>query len=112
MNVTPWPMNTLSSIVTPSQTKEWLDILQRLPILAFFCTSTNAPILVSSPISQPYRLINLDSLTSLPSFTSGATQRYESLSIAYYLAVVHFVDTCTNARHAQKSALPSLNSPT
>src|SRR5208283_97773 len=105
-------MKTLSSIITPSQIKEWLEILHRLPILAFFCTSTNAPILVSSPISQPYRLINLDRLTSRPSFTSGATQRYESLGIAYHLAVVRFVDTCTNARHAQKSALPSLNSPT
>src|SRR5271157_591494 len=77
MNVTPWPMKTLSSMVTPSQTKVWLETLQRLPILAFFCTSTNAPIFVSSPTSQPYRLMNLDSFTSRPSFTSAATQRYE-----------------------------------
>ena len=32
MNITPWPMKTLSSIVTPSQMKVWLEILQRLPI--------------------------------------------------------------------------------
>ena len=31
MNITPWPMNTLSSMVTPSQTKVWLEILQRRP---------------------------------------------------------------------------------
>jgi dTDP-4-amino-4,6-dideoxygalactose transaminase len=36
MNVTPWPMKTLSSIVTPSQTKVWLEILHRLPTIAFF----------------------------------------------------------------------------
>ena len=64
MKVTPWPMNTWSSIVTPSQMKVWLEILQRRPTLAFFWISTNAPIFVSSPISQPYRLMNLASLTS------------------------------------------------
>src|ERR1017187_2147259 len=72
-------MKTLSSMVTPSQTKVWLEILQRLPIVAFFCTSTNAPIFVSSPISQPYRLMNLDSFTSRHSLTSAAMQRYEFL---------------------------------
>ena len=30
MNITPWPINTLSSMTTPSQIKEWLDILQFL----------------------------------------------------------------------------------
>jgi len=53
MNVTPCPMNTSSSMLTPSHTKVWLEILQLRPIFAFFCTSTNAPILVLSPISQP-----------------------------------------------------------
>ena len=53
MNVTPWPTNTWSSIVTPSQMNVWLEILQRLPTVAFFWISTNAPIFVSSPISQP-----------------------------------------------------------
>ena len=43
MKTTPWPMNTSSSIVTPEQTNEWLEILQRLPICASRCTSTNAP---------------------------------------------------------------------
>ena len=38
---------------TPSQMKEWLEILQRLPTLACFWISTNAPILVSLPISHP-----------------------------------------------------------
>ena len=56
-------MNTLSSMVTPSQMKVWLEILQRLPTLAFFWISTNAPILVSSPISHPYRLMNFDRRT-------------------------------------------------
>ena len=59
-------MKTLSSMVTPSQTNVWLDILQRRPTRAFFCISTNAPILVSSPISHPYRLMNFESFTSLP----------------------------------------------
>ena len=31
MNMTPWPMNTSSSIVTPSQMKVWEEILQRAP---------------------------------------------------------------------------------
>src|SRR6266436_1865442 len=36
MNVTLCPMNTLSSMSTPSQMKVWLEILQRRPMLAFF----------------------------------------------------------------------------
>ena len=31
MNVTPCPMKTLSSMITPSQINVWLEILQRLP---------------------------------------------------------------------------------
>src|SRR5208283_4300714 len=80
MNTTPWPMKTLSSIVTPSQTKVWLEILQRLPTMAFFWISTNAPILVSSPTSHPYRLTNLESLTSLPSLTSEEMQTYSFIN--------------------------------
>ena len=53
MNDTLWPMNTPSSITTPSQTKVWLEILQSLPITAFFWISTKLPIFVLSPISQP-----------------------------------------------------------
>ena len=34
MNITPWPTNTSSSMVTPSQTKVCEEILQRLPIAA------------------------------------------------------------------------------
>src|SRR3954464_3886408 len=59
---------------TPSQIKVWLEILQRLPTVAFFWISTNAPIFVSSPISQPYRLMNLERRTPFPSLTSGAMQ--------------------------------------
>jgi len=33
--------------------KQWLETLHRLPIVAFFWISTKAPILLSSPISQP-----------------------------------------------------------
>src|SRR3989441_1428387 len=76
MKVTPWPIKTWSSIVTPSQMKVWLDILHRRPTFASFWISTNVPIFVSSPISQPYRLMNFASLMSLPSLTSGAIQRY------------------------------------
>src|SRR6266571_449370 len=76
MKVTPWPTKTRSSIVTPSQMKLWLEILHRSPTLAFFWISTKAPIFVSSPISQPYRLMNDASLTSRPSLTSGAMHRY------------------------------------
>ena len=48
-----------------------LDILQFLPTLVPFCISTKVPILVLSPISQPYRLTKSIILTPLPSFTSG-----------------------------------------
>ena len=51
--MTPWPMNTPSSSVTPSQMKEWLEILQLRPITAFFWISTNVPIRVPPPIVQP-----------------------------------------------------------
>ena len=37
--------------------------------------STNAPILVSSPIVQPYRLMKVESLTSFPSLTSSLMER-------------------------------------
>ncbi len=53
MKVTLWPMKTSSSIVTPSQMKVWLEILQFCPIFAPFWISTKVPILLSSPISQP-----------------------------------------------------------
>src|SRR5213593_2734620 len=76
MKVTPWPMKTWSSIVTPSQIKVWLETLHRWPTLAFFWISTNAPIFVSAPISHPYRLMNFESSTSFPSLTSGAMHRY------------------------------------
>src|ERR1700746_206169 len=69
-------MKTSSSIVTPSHTNVWLEILQFLPTLAFFCISTNAPIFVLSPISAPDRLINLESLTPLPNFTLGPIAQY------------------------------------
>ena len=52
-NMTPCPTNTSSSIVTPSQTKVWLWTLQRAPIRAPRWISTNGPIRVASPISQP-----------------------------------------------------------
>src|ERR1700732_1227440 len=55
--------------------KVWLEILQFLPTFAFFCISTNAPIFVLSPIWQPYRLMNLESLTFSPKRTSGAMER-------------------------------------
>src|SRR5271166_4742179 len=87
MKTTPCPTNTSSSIMTPSQTKVWLEILQFFPTLAFFWISTNAPIFVPSPISQPYRLMNFDSLTSLPSLTSGAMQQYSAILV------------CTRAKH-------------
>ena len=32
VNITPWPIKTLSSIVTPSQRNEWHEILHRRPI--------------------------------------------------------------------------------
>src|SRR5579862_3867050 len=43
-------------MTTPSQMNVWEEILQRAPTVAFFCISTNAPIRVSLPITQPYRL--------------------------------------------------------
>src|SRR5215472_17840553 len=65
-------MNTLSSMITPSQIKLWLETLQLFPTVAFFWISTKAPIFVFSPISHPYRLMNFESLTPAPSFTLGA----------------------------------------
>ena len=53
MNMTPWPTNTPSPIVTPEQMNEWLEILQFLPMVASDWISTNAPIFVLSPIVQP-----------------------------------------------------------
>src|SRR5436190_6326843 len=67
-------------MVTPSHTNVWLEILQRRPIVAFFWISTNAPILVSSPMEQPYRLMNFPSLTPVPSTTSGVTAECSFIS--------------------------------
>ena len=53
IKVTLWPMKTSSSTVTPSQMKVCEEILQFLPIKAFFWISTNVPTLVPSPIVQP-----------------------------------------------------------
>src|SRR4051812_36443303 len=53
VNMTPWPMKTSSSILTPSQMKVCEEILQRAPTMAFFCISTNAPIFVPAPMVQP-----------------------------------------------------------
>jgi hypothetical protein len=53
MNITPCPTKTSSSTVTPSQMKVWLWILHRAPMVTFFWISTNVPMRVSSPISQP-----------------------------------------------------------
>ena len=36
VNITPWPMNTSSSMVTPSQINVCEEILQRAPMAAFF----------------------------------------------------------------------------
>ena len=52
-NITPWPTNTSSSIVTPSHTNVWLWILQRAPITTPRWISTNGPTRVSSPIAHP-----------------------------------------------------------
>src|SRR5207248_2519318 len=60
-----------SSMVTPSQMNVWLETLQRAPIVAFFCTSTNVPMRVSSPIRQPYRFTNPYRATPRPKVTSG-----------------------------------------
>jgi hypothetical protein len=53
MNITPCPMNTSSSIVTPSHTKVWLEILQWAPMTAPRWISTKAPMRVWSPMRQP-----------------------------------------------------------
>ena len=52
-NITPWPTKTSSSIVTPSQMKVWLWILQAAPITAPRWISTKVPIRVREPISHP-----------------------------------------------------------
>src|SRR5262249_5961675 len=55
MNITPWPTNTPSSIVTPSQMKVWLDILQFAPLDAPFWIPTRLPIFGPPPTRHPYR---------------------------------------------------------
>src|SRR5437667_498167 len=74
MNMTPWPMKTLSSMVTPSQMNVWLEILQLLPTAAFFWISTKAPILVLWPPEQPWRLLNLERLMFWRRRTSALMQ--------------------------------------
>ena len=73
-------MKTPSSIVTPSQMNVWLEILQFLPMTAFFWISTKAPILLLSPTAHPYRLRNFESFTFFPSFTSEEIQEYSLIS--------------------------------
>src|SRR5271157_1413362 len=53
MNETLCPMNTLSSIFTPSQMNVWLETFTLFPITAFFWISTKVPILELSPIVHP-----------------------------------------------------------
>ena len=53
MNITPWPTKTPSPIVTPSQMKVWLWILQSAPILAPRWISTKVPMRERSPMLQP-----------------------------------------------------------
>ena len=65
MNVTPWPMKTSSSMVTPSQMNVWLWILQFLPMKAFFCTSTKVPILVLSPMTAAVQVDEIGELDVL-----------------------------------------------
>src|SRR6185295_3107696 len=74
VNITPWPTKTPSSMVTPSQMNEWLEILQARPITAPRWISTNAPTRDPSPIVQPYRLTSCGwrMATSSPRTTSEA----------------------------------------
>src|SRR5579864_5040113 len=104
MKVTLWPTKTPSSISTPSQINVWLEILQFFPTFAFFCISTNAPIFVLSPIWQPYRLMNLESLTLVPKRTSGATERCSPcascvLPFGDFELVVAIFNSHPHARH-------------
>ena len=55
-------MKTLSSMVTPSQTKVWLDILQRLPILAFFLHLNKCPDLC---LVSDFATVKIDELGQL-----------------------------------------------
>src|SRR5262245_39734180 len=75
MNITPWPTNTSSSMVTPSQMNVCEEILHSRPTDAFFWISTKAPIFVPSPTAQPYRFTRSRwwMTTSRPRRTSAAT---------------------------------------
>src|SRR5262249_35193063 len=53
-------MKTPSSMVTPSQTKEWLDTLQWDPMTAPRCTSTNAPMRVGAPVRAGGAAVEID----------------------------------------------------
>ena len=77
MKVTLWPMKTSSSMVTPSQMKVWLEILQFLPMVAFFWISTKAPILVLSSDAAAVEIDELGELDVLAQLhVVGAMQRY------------------------------------
>src|SRR5947209_4971477 len=53
MNITPCPTKTSSSMRTPSQTKVWLEILQRAPTDAPRWISTKVPTRLPSPMRHP-----------------------------------------------------------
>src|SRR3954449_2397841 len=53
VNMTPCPMKTESSTVTPEHRKEWLEILQFSPTRTPLWISTNGPIRVPVSIWHP-----------------------------------------------------------
>src|SRR5260370_15420860 len=68
-------MKTSSSILTPEQMNEWLEILQFDPITAPRWISTKGPTRLPLPIVQPNRFTSSGRkiTASLPSSTSSAT---------------------------------------
>ena len=76
MNTTPWPTNTSSSIVTPSQMKVWLEILQRAPIDGVLLDLDERRRRGSRRRSvQPYRFTKQWIATFFPRRTSAAMRR-------------------------------------
>ena len=67
-------------MVTPSHTKAWLWTLQSRPIRAPRCTSTKVPIRVLSPMLQPYRLVNENTVTFSPNSTSSISRKGASFA--------------------------------
>ncbi len=74
IKVTPCPMNTLSSMTTPSQIKLWLEILQRFAHRDILLNFDECADLCLIPDLAPVQIYELREPDVVPSLTSSAIQ--------------------------------------